>query len=255
MKRLFAINAILFVALAAHCAPLATEGFVANKIAAAISHIPPPDFSTSNAALVETIEAIAPAPGNYAAVSNAAVHAAITNALQDTALESHASQLSQLSQALDGKVPTSRTINGKALTSNISLSADEVGAYSTNETMYVDYIGDIGLIYGDYMPEGVWDFGDGGIRIASLYQFNLHIPDGRQADGIEIFDTADPTIKTVIPVNGSDVATKADVTAAIREQSLGGIWDEELQVWWTPVMRNGSLSYQATTNVNLNAEN
>ncbi|MBP5510639.1 MAG: hypothetical protein J6Z49_06955 [Kiritimatiellae bacterium] len=43
--------------------------------------------------------------------------------------------------------------------------------------------------------------------------------------------------------------------AAIRERSLGGIWDEALQVWWTPVMRNGSLTYQATTNVNLNAEN
>ena len=49
--------------------------------------------------------------------------------------------------------------------------------------------------------------------------------------------------------------TPADVTAAIREQSLGGIWDEELQVWWTPRMRNGSLTYEATTNVNLNAEN
>lgn len=47
----------------------------------------------------------------------------------------------------------------------------------------------------------------------------------------------------------------AKVDAAIREQSLGGIWDETLQVWWTPRMRNGSLTYEATTNVNLNAEN
>ena len=50
-------------------------------------------------------------------------------------------------------------------------------------------------------------------------------------------------------------ATPEDVTAAIREQSLGGIWDEELQVWWTPRMMNGNLTYEATTNVNLNAEN
>lgn len=55
--------------------------------------------------------------------------------------------------------------------------------------------------------------------------------------------------------NDAGYMTGYDVTAAIREQSLGGIWDEELQVWWTPVMRNGSLTYQATTNVNLNAEN
>lgn len=49
--------------------------------------------------------------------------------------------------------------------------------------------------------------------------------------------------------------TPADVTAAIREQSLGGIWDAELEVWWTPRMRNGNLTYEATTNVNLNAVN
>ena len=61
--------------------------------------------------------------------------AAETNALQDAELESHASQLSQLSQSLDGKVPTSRTVNGKALTSNISLSASEVGA-ATAEDVY-----------------------------------------------------------------------------------------------------------------------
>ena len=55
----------------------------------AIAQIPAPDFSTNNTALVDTIEATAPAPGNYAAVSNAAVYAAITNALQDTAIESN----------------------------------------------------------------------------------------------------------------------------------------------------------------------
>lgn len=48
--------------------------------------------------------------------------------------------------------------------------------------------------------------------------------------------------------------TPEDVTAAIREQSLGGIWDQQLSVWWTPVMSNGKLTYQATTNVNMNAE-
>lgn len=57
----------------------------------------------------------------------------------------------------------------------------------------------------------------------------------------------------------TNVYTKAEadakVDAAIREQSLGGIWDETLQVWWTPRMRNGSLTYEATTNENLNAEN
>ena len=50
---------------------------------------PAPDLSPSNATLVATIEATSPAPGDYAAVSNAAVHAATTNALQDEAIESN----------------------------------------------------------------------------------------------------------------------------------------------------------------------
>lgn len=50
-------------------------------------------------------------------------------------------------------------------------------------------------------------------------------------------------------------ATAAQVTNIVRDLSLGGIWDSALQVWWTPRMVNGSLTYHATTNVNLNAEN
>lgn len=41
--------------------------------------------------------------------------------------------------------------------------------------------------------------------------------------------------------------------AVVREMSLGGIWDQQLEVWWTPVMVNGALTYQATTNVNMEA--
>lgn len=52
-----------------------------------------------------------------------------------------------------------------------------------------------------------------------------------------------------------DLPTPQGVTNIVRDLSLGGIWDAELQVWWTPRMRNGSLTYEATTNVNLNAGN
>ena len=52
-----------------------------------------------------------------------------------------------------------------------------------------------------------------------------------------------------------DLPTQQGVTNIVRDLSLGGIWDDELQVWWTPRMRNGSLTYESTTNVNLNAEN
>jgi len=92
-----------------------------------------------------------------------------------------------------------------------SYTAAEVGAYSTNETMYVDWIGDIGCIYGDYMPSGVWDFGDDCLRIANWYQFKLHLTESHQADGIVIYDFDDTTKRTVLPINGSDVATIADI--------------------------------------------
>ena len=45
------------------------------------------------------------------------------------------------------------------------------------------------------------------------------------------------------------------VTNIVRDLSLGGIWDSQLEIWWTPRMANGSLTYEATTNVNLNEEN
>ena len=70
--------------------------------------------------------------------------------------------------------------------------------------------------------------------------------------------------RRLITPNGNTVARLSDipesvtptvVTNIVRELSLGGIWDSELEVWWTPVMVAGSLTYQATTNVNLNAEN
>ena len=80
---------------------------------------------------------------------------------------------------------------------------------------------------------------------------------------LQSFTESDPTVHTWAKAANKPTytaaevgaTTPADVTAAIREQSLGGIWDAELEVWWTPRMRNGSLTYEATTNVNLNAGN
>ena len=76
-----------------------------------------------------------------------------------------------------------------------------------------------------------------------------------KANAADIPEWAKAPTKPTYTASEVGATTPADVTAAIREQSLGGIWDETLQVWWTPRMRNGSLTYEATTNVNLNAEN
>lgn len=47
---------------------------------------------------------------------------------------------------------------------------------------------------------------------------------------------------------------KETVVQTARETN-GGVWDAKLEVWWTPKMENGKLTYQATTNVNIQAEN
>lgn len=90
MAKVTAFAAALFAAFQA-AAITATKEYVdrrdAETYASATNAIATSvDFSTNNTELVETIEAKAPSPGDYAAVSNAAVHAAITNALQDTAI-------------------------------------------------------------------------------------------------------------------------------------------------------------------------
>lgn len=56
---------------------------------------------------------------------------------------------------------------------------------------------------------------------------------------------------TAIEVGATDADT---VTNIVRDISRGGIWDNQLEVWWTPIMQNGALKYVATTNVDLTAE-
>ncbi len=51
----------------------------------------------------------------------------------------------------------------------------------------------------------------------------------------------------------SEVLSKEEVKETIREVN-GGVWDQKLEVWWTPKMENGKLTYQATTNINLKVE-
>ena len=90
MKRAYFIAAVCAALSAAlSAAPTANEDFViaeaaaayTNAVAAATNYTDAaiaaaePDFSTGNTQLVATIEATAPAPGDYAAVSNAAMSA------------------------------------------------------------------------------------------------------------------------------------------------------------------------------------
>lgn len=68
--------------------------------------------------------------------NTAAVNAQATADSKANATHSHAiAEVTDLQSSLDAKVPTSRTINGKALSSDITLTASDVGA-STQNTWY-----------------------------------------------------------------------------------------------------------------------
>lgn len=64
-------------------------------------------------------------------------------------------RIDNLQTAVDAKVPTSRTINGKALTDNISITASDVGAYSKTEIDSLELIttADIDTICGTTIQE------------------------------------------------------------------------------------------------------
>ena len=251
MKRAALILAALAAILTAAAAPVrtATENFVTNKIAEAVAAIPAPDFSTNNTELVATIETKAPAPGNYAVVSNAAMNAVQTET--DPAWNVEKSGYA-----------TKDDLTNKVDKSGVLIGSMFIGF--TDEGIYVRDVGTgKGVILSDDMMARktatgevfYYAYPNGSGTLA----FTSDIP---STNGFLKVET-DPTVpswamaasKPSYTAGEVGATTPEDVTAAIREQSLGGIWDEALQVWWTPVMRNGSLTYQATTNVNLNAEN
>ena len=105
----------------------------------------------------------------------------------------------------------------------------------------------INFFYGELDGPRIYPFTPGALAFGSRYSeyFNRYA----------ILDLERLPENTVAEIAFlSEVATPETVTNIVRDISLGGIWDAELEVWWTPVMSNGALTYQATTNVNLNAE-
>ena len=97
-----------------------------------------------------------------------------------------------------------------------------------------------------------FDYGPGGLALvpSELYTQSAYV----HSVYIVTDDERGP-LGEIGQYGGNFLTARQEVENTIREKSLGGIWDAQLEVWWTPVMVNGALTYQATTNVNLNAEN
>ena len=369
MKRAALIFAALAAILTVAAAPVrtATEGFVSNKIAEAVAAIPAPDYSTNNTALVETIQAKAPAPdlspflrkdlgqsgfqefggflsgmgfhvthevSNFNGWNNYTAKNGPTQPMQSLPSYIQSNPWGFLKQG--EAIPTTggvfnayihlnqkfsvgtwtqsvkpiESVGGSGIAfafgDNVQTRAANtmvlgVGALNTNAWSFI-WNGDANRMYFPTIPSMSNPYAtryNGGFHVNPSVRSgmvnplqNFWIGDTNLNDWIVTlsppatwatlsgkptnvsafendagyltsFTETDPTVpqwakaQTKPTYTASEVGatTPADVTAAIREQSLGGIWDEALQVWWTPRMRNGSLTYEATTNVNLNAEN
>ena len=312
MKRAHILLGVIAAALAGHAAAVrtATETFVTNRIERAIAAIPAPDFSPSNAALVATIEAKAPPPGNYATVSNRAMSAIQEHqSLQPATNYTDAAITSATNALAQGPIfdNTARLDEMDSITQSLEqivdrldereyITTNAVCAIVTNETARFtpwkayedgvliphatveqrnaaewdpDYYTH-GFVYILTSPSVEWwsaterealDFSatiDGvTYRITRSFFSDNALGLAREKDLAGKQDAL-PYPTNAIPATAiSDLpegVTPLVVSNIVRTMSLGGIWDENLQVWWTPVMSNGSLTYQATTNVNLNAE-
>lgn len=243
-----------------------------NYTDSVIAEIPAPDFSTSNETLVATIEATAPVPSNYAEATMPA-RLRMSNPQESQYVEPISVLEMYLFRFPD--MPGSPLVvyeNGKwgmeceyGRVIGSYDSFDEYLTFTLPDAPFERYI-----FYVVYSPVATIDKVDRTAQ-ALAGQMSQAIPPAVSNIVTKAFvenlgitsEETDPTVPqwakapTKPSYTASEVGatTPEDVTAAIREQSLGGIWDETLQVWWTPRMRNGSLTYEATTNVNLNAEN
>ena len=222
MKRTATLLAALAVAISANAARTATEAYVTNKIAAAVAAIPAPDFTTNNVVLTNTIAQAAPFPGDYEAVSNRAMLITI-NPGATPYFNGQANYTYEAEHAENADIATS------------ARSAERLTDGSNS--IFYDY---------ELMRWVITDW--------RFYMEPLAALSEVTAAATAATNYTDNAI-AAIPAGVTPGAVTNIVNDAIREQSLGGIWDTQLEVWWTPVMQNGSLTYQATTNVNLNAEN
>lgn len=111
---------------------------------------------------------------------------------------------------------------------------------------------------GDLTPETIHDDIPGTATIAEIVEAGgggavssvngkigevvLNADDVGAYSKIEI-DTAMNVLENEIPTVASNVV----------RQCSWGVWDENYEVYWSPVMESGKLTYQAITNINLRA--
>lgn len=244
----------------------ATEGFVTNRIAAAIAAIPAPDYTTNNVALTNTIAQVAPEAGDYENISNR-----VMRSISMPGDDGH-------HPSIYGPIFKGRAnLADGALALTKSNQIAYPGSLELQQRWYEDAYGAVsGVMWPSFLDAGSawhWVASEDYVDAATAGKLDANGSDyafRNATPGLTIDSGLGSSERTYVfsrlgyegdpntVARLSDIpesVTPGTVTNIVRECSLGGIWDAELEVWWTPVMVGGSLTYQATTNVNLNAEN
>lgn len=255
------------------------EARVAVKITAATNAIPAPDFSQNNAQLRETIVAVSP-PADLTEATN---HTrAALSAFAGTGTVERARSYGTPTRWTDASGDVWEELDVWS-GDNVSLIRYEANQWRSKDddswmlfnngtwTAGIDARADVFSCTGHEDDTSLTMQGDyGTITLTRGIATNLV---GRVALTNDIPATlpeSDPTVPSWAKAGTKPSYTWNEITGkpqvvdetgaaaiaetVVREKSLGGIWDTQLEVWWTPVMRNGALTYQATTNVNLSAE-
>lgn len=136
----FACMTALLAAAAAQGAPMASEGFVTNKIAAAIAALPAPDYSTNNTALVETIEAVAPdqeeVDPTVPSWAKAASKPSYTAAEVGAATPADVASVASAAQAADAKAGAA-AIKAQMAVNSANTAQDTIDAHAADATIHV----------------------------------------------------------------------------------------------------------------------
>ena len=288
--------------------PLMTN--VVPYVDAKVAAVPEPDYSTGNTQLVATIEAKAPAPGNYATVSNKAMSAIQEHQSLWPAVEAS----TNYTDAALGAFAETGTVARAAIIADGTKMIDAAGNVYTNVREFIVFTNGVFAagwtadnFAGDTTAEGTYydlvafpkgqSEGDGfpvahqnvplGERPSWSNEYEVVYSRDYEYEGLSEGDTVrvfrgevllgrialtndipavppetDPNVPAWAKAPSKPTYTAGEVGAAdgeavtniVRRMSLGGIYDDELGVWWTPHMSGGAYYWTATTNVNLAVE-
>ena len=217
---------------------------------------PAPDFSTNNTALVETIEATAPAPGDYANVSNKAVNAASRyKSLLDCEWLCDGSHLLTKKTATEGVVAEWRHSHRPLLGGeSLFYYGDGVWTFAPGSSglLYVATNAEDSavLVFDEYVLVRTND-----VRAAVVYSDDLAAATNElaasSAQGFSLATNYTDEAIAALDIPDPDAIATNLVETVISNSLFNLTYDETLQVTWRKTAEGGAFYERCYTNINM----